>query len=885
MVIVTVDDVTQGKLHGQVREKVKFPAQVNPNGEISKRAFSRYFVVLTDRPDAEALVDDEHIFRDRKVFSKQMLRSYLRNCLTRESWTGAPWQIKEKLAQQYRIDVEIPPHLRYDAALIQRKMKMANAKDPYGSTTDFQSAADTSFDLKPKGPKAKKNAQIYDKERLERSKLFEKAFASDLSLTTFQRNGKISHAQALHYMNGDPIQERETPSEPPPPPIKYPREDLENPVTKNVRPSLKTLQESMPEIRPETVGELLEVWDFLNVYVEIFVLDSFVFDDFVDALRFSAEDYQCELLVELHCAVLKRLVNDEKDLNGKVQIDLPSQDLEEDEDEDTKEKTRTPTPEPEFKRTTRRSLAKAEAQEAQAQAQATIDVKIHLGAEIDRCVPNQDWKARLRKRNFANGMWVVIVVGLLNLFSMKPQLKSRCEALLAKLAPINMSPTEETAISQYTTLDVNDRVAILQFLTMLSVETRAVKDYIDDCSLTMTKHRKDKVEYQKKRKEHLAELKALDEERRNILPSAVPSQEITELAQDLEDTDVVDDEEEADKGIVDTGGEDDEEVIPSRFLRRAKDRENERKKRIEEERRRKEEAKAEKAKKPSKEAREFEKLTKKIEKVKDMIKGCESAIATCDEDIRQNDIPRLKSLGKDRFYNRYYWFERNAMPYGGMPNASTAHAEYMNGCIWVQGPDPMEREGFIDLREGENTRYAAMHGCTMPERKILEEGKTSLDNLSDWGFYDSPDDLDNLLGWLSDKGDRESRLKKEISIQREQISINMEKRGAYLNQGRTNPESVEPVTRVTTRTRTYVDPAGHRFMKWHNSIALEKLGHIHSDTPRIVKKLAVTKGVKRKSEEKDEGPFKRTRGRPPAPKVVVDITAATTTRRGTRYGK
>lgn len=877
-------------MHGQVREKVRFPEQQRPDGSILRRAYSRYFVVLTDRPDAEALVDDEHIFRDRKVFSKQMLRSYLRNSLTRESWTGAPWQIKEKLAHFYRISQEIPPHLRYDAALIQRKMKLSDLKERNGNITEFFPAVDTSMsglDDRPKGPKAKKNAQLFDKERQERLQMFQKTFASDPSLSSFQRNGKISHAQALHYVNGD-VRVKEEPSEPPPPPIKYPIEDLENPVTKNVRPSLKFLQDTTStDIRAETVGELLETWDFLNVYCEVFLLDSFTFDDYMDALQYSSDDYQCELLGELHCAILKKLVNNEKDSNGQVQISLPIEDDDEEEDEDGEEKTHTPTPEPEFKRTTRRSLAKVEAQEAK--AQAIIDAKIHLGVEIDQCIPGYDWKARLRKRDFNNGRWVVIIVGLLNVFTARPYLKSRCDELLAKLAPPNLSATEETAISQYAQLDINDRVKILQVLTMLSVETRAIRDYIEDCSATMTQYRKDKVEWQKKRKEHLAELKSLDEERRNLQPEAsAPSQEIIELAKELEDTDMVDGEEQASKTINDTEGEEEEEenAAPSRSLRRAKDREMERKKRTDAERKRREEAKVEKAKKPSKEARELERVLKKINKAKEAIKKCESEIAICDEDLRQNDCPRIRVLGKDRFWNRYYWFERNAMPYGGMPEASTAHAGYMNGCLWIQGPDPVEREGFLDLGDIENGRYASNHGCTIAERKLQEEGKTSLEDSLQWGFYDNTEDLDNLLGWLSEKGNRELKLRKEISSQREQISINMEKRRSYINQDKSSMESVEPVTRISTRTKTYVDPAGPRFMKWHNSSALKELGHIHSEPPRTIKKAVIRTSVKRKSEDKDETPIKRSRGRPPAVKaVIIDNSAATITRRGTRYGK
>ncbi|KAK0946622.1 hypothetical protein LTS01_026040, partial [Friedmanniomyces endolithicus] len=38
------------------------------------------------------------------------------------------------------------------------------------------------------------------------------------------------------------------------------------------------------DIAMDSVGMLLEIWNTLNVQCEVYVLDSFTFDDFVDAL-------------------------------------------------------------------------------------------------------------------------------------------------------------------------------------------------------------------------------------------------------------------------------------------------------------------------------------------------------------------------------------------------------------------------------------------------------------------------------------------------------------------------------------------------------------------------------------------------------------------------
>ena len=67
-------------------------------------------------------MDDKHIRRDKKVFTKQNLRAFLKNSLQREAWIGAPWLVKEHLAIQYRLPMEIPGHLLQDAKLLANKV-------------------------------------------------------------------------------------------------------------------------------------------------------------------------------------------------------------------------------------------------------------------------------------------------------------------------------------------------------------------------------------------------------------------------------------------------------------------------------------------------------------------------------------------------------------------------------------------------------------------------------------------------------------------------------------------------------------------------------------------------------------------------------------------
>ncbi|KAL8823341.1 MAG: hypothetical protein Q9191_005943 [Dirinaria sp. TL-2023a] len=883
------------RLDGQIREKTKFPALYRNDGTIERKAFARYFVSLTSRPNEEALVDEDHIIRDRKTFTKQRLRSYLKNSVNHEAWSGAPWIVKSKIAEDFRISTHVPPELTYEHQMAQRKANMSLKKgDHDGSVLNFYPPHSRLPELKPKGGR-KQNAQELRSVQFDE---YQRALAGNPAFGRVTPQGRpmqLPQFPSDHPgfpVNGFPTLAAKGHAKPPPPPPppKYPIEDLEiGPnATRPCRPLLKYLSSDIPaycepkesvnnDITMDSVGSLLETWNTLNVYCEVFQLDSFTFDDYVEALQLKSDSFQCELLLEIHCSVLKKLVNDANDKNGQVQVTLPAQpDSDDDESSQEESKPPTPTPEPEKPpaRSTRSSLAKTEAAELKEADKVSVtssgDPKLHRAAEMDRSTRGYDWKMRLRKRDFGEGRWVVIIVGLLNQLSGNPRLKRSCDEILAKLAPLAEQPIPETAITGYLKLDINSRVKIIQILCTLSLETKAVRNYMEDCNNQMTIYRKERIDVQRTRKAAVEELRLLHENRKALQPESNPPSPPAELVELEDKMEIVDEDEVDESGVVDT---EDEEPHQGRSLRRANDRAAQRKRKQDEDRERKEKAKAEKAKKPSKQEKQLEKVLKKIEDVKEMIKEYEEEVATIENDLREADCPRTRSLGKDRFWNRYYWLERNAMPYAGLPDSSTASAGFANGCIWVQGPDDLERQGFIELSDQENAQYHRAFHMTVPERKMREEGATHVFTAKQWGFYDDPDDLDALIAWLDIRGVREIKLRKELHAQKEKISAHMLKRKEYLskNDGKTS-DSDEPVKRVSTRTKAHINTQARRCLAWKNLTALKEVGHLHSE-PKPPKTGRATKSKKVAVALEEEG--RQTRATNRAGKPL--------TRQGTRY--
>lgn len=250
-------------------------------------------------------------------------------------------------------------------------------------------------------------------------------------------------------------------------------------------------------IRMKSVGPLLSIWDTLNVHDTVYALDSFTLDDFIEAMCYSSEEEDCELLNEAHCAVLKQIVTE----SGRLQLHLPKKGEPDDSDDSASSKSTSPEPEPEpLVRTTRSSLRKSEANAIVKQRTPTPEPpkQIHKAAEF---VDGFDWIARCKVRNFLHGGWQAVLVGLLYRLSFDPVYKEACDEILAALVPDeDEEPTVETIAHHYSHMDVNLRISALNMAVKLTIPLEIFRDALNTASTDMTKLRKEKIEYQKQRR-------------------------------------------------------------------------------------------------------------------------------------------------------------------------------------------------------------------------------------------------------------------------------------------------------------------------------------------------------------------------------------------------
>jgi hypothetical protein len=502
----------------------------------------------------EGFFDDQNVTRDRKNFSKHLLRSFLKNALSKETWHGAPWIVKENLARDFDLPLDVPPHLQQSARVAEKKALAQQKKAALGqqvadgglfTITDFRNAPigrKNPAVIVPAGPPAvhrpwQSKPNLKQKHRFIQHNIqtyqpgVEQQFVQyqqvhpDLQPVQYAPNGN-GHMQAIVMYTSDqptypqgpifqpittlPIQQKERiPSPPPPIQIKYPTEDLDVPPrdTSLQRPSLKffTDQQAVGDeskgrcptgkLEMKSMGSLLEVWNTLNVHNEVYILDSFTLDDFAEAMRFSSQEMDCELLIEVHCAILKQLVDDK----GELMVDLPE--FEESDDSSSDEDSISepePEPEPEPpRRTTRSSLAKAEAL-AKEKSPSPENPLAHLASELQADHP---WQERCKDRHFQNNLWQSILAGLLYQVSLNERMKDRCDTILSKLLPPDMEATDDTVRAQYAILDVNLRLEALEIIVMLSVRTKAIREQLERMSQEMTDLRKKKIEQQRLKKD------------------------------------------------------------------------------------------------------------------------------------------------------------------------------------------------------------------------------------------------------------------------------------------------------------------------------------------------------------------------------------------------
>ncbi|GAA99661.1 uncharacterized protein L969DRAFT_48254 [Mixia osmundae IAM 14324] len=646
--------------------------------------------------------------RDRNNFSKVMLKRFLRDSLQRDPALASPWQVKPSLCSAFGLPLAPDDEIKRknEAA---REASLAKRKK-----LDPDDLIDGKGKGKSQGEAGAKKQIKYPIEDLE----LEMGPASD----SRERNGLA---------------------------------DTHEPATKPVP------RRDMP-VPQEHMSALLMQWSMLQIFSEPLRLSPFSLDDFGAALRHDAIDVHCALTSEIHGCLLNALsVEPALAVYGTVSYTAASQML------------------PELSAEALGGLP-PDIAEVYLRAAVSLGNVWPRAAQLDPEKDRKGWEHHLIGAICQRG-------GIETL----PRIASIVRHLLSSLdddpedIPDNAEDCyiERKPQDRYPTLPLADKLLLLGFLIDLALPSRAIVNFMNETESYLSELRKERIEINKEKRQLIAERNAMDGKKTTKpkdLPDDADDDAVATLwpsqaeGLDLDEANGLDSSisHDARDESFEPERSSERELTPLSMLAtpdpspasaksRAQVLKDKQRAREAEDKIKRKEIAAQKA------ANKEKLLSKKgSEAARRQLKESFEALYSREESLeyewrRNRGVRAVIPLGKDRFYNSYWWFDG----IGGQALRSSQGGHlYGTGRLFVLGPSGIDCDLLSDRGP-----------LKIKSRRQREEGEALLET-GIWGYYQQEDEFDALLSWLNSKGNRELYLKQQLTKWKHCILGGAEKR-------------------------------------------------------------------------------------------------------------
>ncbi|KAI5952199.1 hypothetical protein CANMA_005075 [Candida margitis] len=734
------------KSRGVVREKVQYAEEPTK------------YLVIRSHDKHQAIVTGENIVRDRNHFTKWLIKTFIKLTMSRSHKVGAPWVVKAAYAKQYGIPTTYPENLRQyidstptgDPTYIvpkRRRLEPETRQEvkikPKTATPvldEVTRSASPSSILEKK--KSKLKAEVKRGSPSVESIPFRKKFpihhvpAAVLNeLEEAEATGN-EHAKALFQqptkrtivddlaIKFDIQNER-----PKPKVLKVELQQEDENASSDDSSSVDTTAANEVNFVPlNAVSEALQVWVFMNVYHNVLNIDTFTFDDFITSLTYNLNTpkLRSTMVDEIYCSLLCKIVSNEipsakdakeADSNDAIyglKITIPQQleedpkEEEEEAEDDNEDETETTVKKEQIikdnggdeangdrgsESESEHKPLKVEDERSEAEEDENETVKKENGVEEEQeDEPSHSayeylryrgtpWHDRLRKRNFKDGNWQIILIGVLSLIEDVPNYHQIVQDIFKSLAPKDGSVSAATLRTNfYEHLDINLKLHALCILTDLLITSPLVRSYIEESLEQQTSLRRTRLE---NIKEYKTNLEVAVKAQQQIIEALPPVEESAPATQDEQKVET--------PGLASNSQ-------PAKQLPHGLDLQ----KGLEMSERERDFATSHPEFAEQCELRRTALL--KLNEIKENKKLLE-------QKLNEFDCQRIKLLGKDRLFNRYWWFENNGMPtlHKGSANeddeddddegekkededeqdeeTDDVHDEtYLMGRLWVQGP-------------------------------------------------------------------------------------------------------------------------------------------------------------------------------------------------------
>ncbi|KAF9325656.1 hypothetical protein BG006_010861 [Podila minutissima] len=721
------------------------------NGAESPDEPGQYLVQVLDEQGKgiktmERVVDCSLLSRDRLAFNKNIIRKYIRECTTKESYIGAPWLVKPSLAKKFGIETKLPADLQCTRDLAIKKILKRKGTDP---APELAAAK-----------KAKKEA-------------FEKIKEETPTLPT--------------VVEVKPV-------------IKYPMEDLSldaGALSKRevvARPAAQK-ETSVPQDLFESV---IMSWQFLNTFGTPLKLMPFGIKAFEDSLSHTTVEPRSVMVAEYHSTLMNVIIQDR--MNGLVKPVLATG-------------STTNTGSVNITRDDRESSVMTD--------NSTMDDgDLSIGDQDDYVhherrklaqrpineqvvVVGQGWDARLVPSS--RDGWEAVLVGLINELGSFEAIPN-VDRILNHLVPDEKS-TKDDVEYLFPSLPLEDKVSILVFLIETASGTSAIRHYMDDCREQLKGLRQEKIDLNREKRNLQAEKAEMERqdainalsEKDNGLDQAVATPEASQP------------DSEADS--IHSGRQNGDSL--SRSESRQEKLKRQQLEREQEEHRKTQDILRQRAVNKAKSAEQKARLDAR-KKLHDQEHALVRREEQIDRDSRRCAVARIKPLGQDRFFNRYWYFDgvtsmhatdriyiqspsfldletvrtgsdmnkilaRHKVedPSGELESLLRSQSEEIGAAMVIEKIARVkklqqERERETDSDNEEEAKASGNYEKLALEDQEFDETKAVEHKSSQWSYYSEPEQVDALLLWLNEKGVREHALIQAIEAQYDTIVRGMQ---------------------------------------------------------------------------------------------------------------
>lgn len=778
--------------------------------------------------------------RDRLSFSKTILKKYIKECVVRDASIGSPWIVRHVLAQRYGIPTSPPAEVVRKNELIKegklnRRRKAVPEEDAEGKA------------------KKRKKAKVLTEEEVRAQAEKVKELAEEEERRKAEEKRKRLIKYPIEDLLLDPISDRELKAKGRIP-DEVPRRK-ERPIpSKELLPVSKDIFEVF-----------MNSYLFLQGCGKPLALTPFTLDDYEAALRHNTHDPACHLIAEIHGTLINAIVRESSNIKpiaaavsstktSSKAVVAPALPSDEEDFDETKNETEDEEEEMDELDSGASSIAETsveDEEEEEAIDESKEKISSPNGAGLEDVFAasrkyGRGWDRKvLRSENFRDG-WEYSLCGILSkrgsvhdfprLVPILSHLSGTAkytpaegeeeEEVAEQAAVLTTGELYQTPVHRYTTLTFRDKVFIVHFLCEQAVMSKGVKTFFDDCELMLTELRKERIDLSRARKK-LAEDRAIfeggtkkDEDGNEVKAEGADEEGVKKavngdeavLTSEAGEEESLGEEDELESSAGEEEGYESEandstttDDLPQRRTlgsRQEALREKAIQREAEEAQRAVELAKARQEHKARLlENKQIATERRKLEEEELRINRREEAI---EREFRQySQAPRLAPLGRDRFYDKYWWFD--GVGVATLVNAN-GQIQYSTGRLFVQGPSAEEWTNYCANYE-KGTK-------SLNERRKKEQTEEGVLKPDEWAVYTEPEQIDELMAWLRAKGNREHALRFQLTRFRNYLISGMQKRNHDLAGGW--KDNVE--TRRSNRSK---DNAASRlpYMAYRNLLA------------------------------------------------------------------